>query len=71
MQFPPPPPGNLPPPHPPPGSLAAPAWQNPAFVAPPPNYLAVSNVVYAGFWIRFVAIFIDSLILFVANLVIE
>jgi uncharacterized RDD family membrane protein YckC len=39
-------------------------------MAPPPNYLAASNVVYAGFWIRFVAIFIDGAILFVANLVI-
>lgn len=66
----PPPPGNLPPPPPPPGSMAAPAWQNPAIMAPPPNYLAASNVVYAGFWIRFVAIFIDGVILFVANFVI-
>ncbi len=39
-------------------------------MAPPPNYLAAANVVYAGFWIRFAAIFIDSLILFVANFVI-
>jgi uncharacterized RDD family membrane protein YckC len=46
-----------------------PAWQNPAISAPTPNYLAASNVAYAGFWIRFVAIFVDGVILFVANLV--
>ena len=68
---PPPPPGpeSLPPP--PPAYMAPPAWQNPAIIAPPPNYAAVMNVVYAGFWIRFVAILIDSVILFVANLVVS
>jgi len=76
LQFPPPPPpppgpGSLPPPPPPPGySPAPPAWQNPAIMAPPPDYAAVMKVVYAGFWIRFVAILVDSAILFVANLVI-
>jgi len=74
LEFPPPPPpppgpGSLPPP-PPPAYSVAPAWQNPAIVAPPPNYAAVMNVVYAGFWLRFAAILIDSAILFVANLVI-
>ncbi len=72
LQVPPPPPpgGEALPPPPPPGYLGPPAWQNPAFMAPPPNYAAVMNVVFAGFWIRFVAILIDSAILFVANLVV-
>ncbi len=75
LDFPPPPPappgpGSLPPPPAPPGYGGPPAWQNPAIIAPPPNYAAVMNVVYAGFWIRFVAILIDAAILFVANLVV-
>jgi uncharacterized RDD family membrane protein YckC len=69
LQVPPPDPEPLPPP-PPAYSLPPPAWQNPAIIAPPPDYAAVMNVVYAGFWIRFVAILIDSVILFVANLII-
>src|SRR5438270_6184778 len=63
-------PGSLPPPPPPPGFSAPPTWQNPAIMAPPPNYAAVMNIVYAGFWIRFVAIFVDTVLLFVANLVV-
>jgi uncharacterized RDD family membrane protein YckC len=68
---PPPPPGDLPPPPPPPAFSSVPAWQNPAYAPPPPDYLAASQVRYAGFWIRFAAIFIDGLILFVAYFVIS
>jgi len=75
VQYPPPPPGDLPPPPPPPpppSAYAPPAWQNPIAIAPPPNYagIAAANFVYASFVIRFVAAFIDGLIVSVALVVI-
>jgi uncharacterized RDD family membrane protein YckC len=59
-----------PPPSQNPAIMAPPPWQNPGIMAPPPSYLSAMGVAYAGFWIRFVAIVIDSVILYVANLVI-
>ena len=75
---PPPPPGDLPPPPPPPGSIPPPQ-PPPGVLAPPPSAPPPTlgglgynqGIPYAGFWIRFVAVIIDGVIVFVATLVVE
>ncbi len=65
---PPPPPGSIPPPQPPPGVLAPPAS------APPPALGGLGynpGILYAGFWIRFVAVIIDGVIVLVVTVVVE
>jgi len=64
VQSPPPPPGSIPPP----GVLAPPAS------APPPALGGLGynpGIPYAGFWIRFAAVVIDGVIVFVATVVVE
>jgi uncharacterized RDD family membrane protein YckC len=56
---PPPPPGGLPPPPPPPSGY--PAAPTPGYPAQP-GYGYAPQVGYGGFWIRFVAIFIDGIV---------
>jgi uncharacterized RDD family membrane protein YckC len=58
--LPPPPPENIPPPPPP-----------PATSAPPPGYVPYGEhlggqLVYAGFWIRFLAAFVDGILIGIA-----
>src|SRR5947209_12291823 len=70
---PPPPPGDLPPPPappPPPAAFAPPAWQNPAIVAPPPNYEATLDFTYASFWKRSVAIVLDTILVRICLLIV-
>src|SRR5438094_9121296 len=58
----------MPPPPPPPGVLAPPAS------APPPALGGLGynpGIPYAGFWIRFAAVIMDSVIVFVVTLVVE
>ena len=72
---PPPPPGNLPPPPPPPGGYAPPPPSGGYMPPPPPpigggypmqqpatGYGYAPQARYGGFWIRFVAVFIDGII---------
>ncbi len=63
---PPPPPGNFPPPPPPPGGYAPPPAPPPLpggySPAPQPAYGYAPQARYGGFWIRFVAVFIDGII---------
>ena len=63
---PPPPPGNFPPPPPPPGGYAPPPPPPPLpggySPAPQPAYPYAPQARYGGFWIRFVAVFIDGII---------
>ena len=70
---PPPPPAGFPPPPPPPGGFAAGPYSAP--LAPPPVMYAPQptagvQVQYAGFWIRFAAVFLDGIIVSVALFVI-
>lgn len=51
------------PPAPPPGSYSAPPYAPPPYPLPQPG----PRVGYAGFWIRFVAWFLDAIILWVVN----
>jgi uncharacterized RDD family membrane protein YckC len=71
---PPPPPRNLPPPPPPPGGYAPPPPPPGGYMPPPPpmgggypvqpaaGYGYAPQARYGGFWIRFVAVFIDGII---------
>jgi len=71
---PPPPPADLPPPPPPPGSIAPPGVLAPPASAPPPALGGLGynpGIPYAGFWIRFAAVVIDGVIVFVATFVVE
>lgn len=51
------------PPAPPPGAYSAPPYAPPPYPLPQPG----PRVGYAGFWIRFVAWFLDAIILWVVN----
>jgi len=64
---PPPPPVGYPPPPPPPGGYAPAPYQPGIGPAYQPAY--ASQIPYAGFWIRFIAIVADNIILFVALVV--
>jgi uncharacterized RDD family membrane protein YckC len=76
MQNPPPPPGGYPPPPPPPGGVPPPPPPPGAYPvvpptghAPQPAYGYTPQVTYGGFWIRFVAAFIDGIIIAIPILV--
>jgi uncharacterized RDD family membrane protein YckC len=82
MQNPPPPPGNLPPP-PPPGGYSPPPPPPPGGYTPPPppmgggypvsqpatGYGYAPQARYGGFWIRFVAVFIDGIIVSIPGII--
>ena len=71
---PPPPPADLQPPPPPPGSIPPPGVLAPPASAPPPALGGLGynpGIPYAGFWIRFAAVVIDGVIVFVATVVVE
>ena len=63
---PPPPPGGMPPPLPPvapyPAYAAVPAYAPPVYSPAPPANPFVSDVQFAGFWVRAVAAFLDGLL---------
>ncbi len=71
---PPPPPGNFPPPPPPPGGYAPPPPPPPLpggySPAPQPAYGYAPQARYGGFWIRFVAVFIDGIIVSIPTIII-
>src|ERR1700682_3092872 len=84
MQNPPPPPpsGGYPPPPPPPGGFPPPPPPSGGYPPPPPPaggypsaqppgyaYAAAPQVTYGGFWIRFVAYIVDSVIIGIPTLI--